>query len=99
MRPPAGYETNAAFGIRGSTSHAWSETFNPEWFHDTKIACIYVKNWSAGVDSVAVITIGVCPAGAGCANTAPPPSPAPTPVARERGCGQQPTARQMSMRN
>jgi hypothetical protein len=75
VRPPTGYETNGATGITGTTSHAWSQVFNPEWFNDTKIACIHVKNWSDSLESVATVTIGVCPAGSGCAKTAPPPAP------------------------
>ncbi len=86
VRPPAGYETNAAFGMPATTSHAWSQAFNYEWFTDTKIACIHVKNWSSHQDAVATVTIGVCRAGAGCANSAPPAAPAPTqaPVVRDR---------------
>lgn len=99
VRPPAGYEINAAAGISGTTSHAWSQTFNPQWFDDKKIACIFVKNWSDGQASVATLTVGVCRAGAGCANTAPPPPPAPSPVARERPYSLPLTARQASIRN
>ena len=99
VRPPAGYEINAAAGISGTTSHAWSQTFNPQWFDDKKIACIFVKNWSDGQASVATLTVGVCRAGAGCANTAPPPPPAPSPVARERPYSPPLTARQASIRN
>lgn len=98
VHPPAGYEANAAAGITGTTSHAWSEVFNPEWFNDTKSACIHVRNWSAGLESVATVTIGVCTAGAGCANSAPLAA-APTPIARERGYSPPLTARQISMRN
>lgn len=99
VRPPAGYELNAAAGIHGTTSHAWSQTFNPQWFDDTKISCIFVKNWSHDQASVATLTVSVCPAGAGCANTALPPPPASTPVARERPYSRPLMPREASMRN
>ncbi|MBT9597906.1 MAG: hypothetical protein IV094_18145 [Vitreoscilla sp.] len=99
MRPPEGYETNGASGITGVTSHAWSQVFNPEWFKDTKIACIHVKNWSNSLESVATVTIGVCPAGSGCANTAPPPAPASVSVARQCDYSRPLPARQISLRN
>lgn len=85
LRPPAGYETNAAAGITGTTSHSWSQVFSPEWFNDTKIACIHVKNWSDGLDSVATIRIRVCPVGSGCANTSPLPTLELAPVPVQRG--------------
>lgn len=83
VRPPAGYEINPSAGISGTTSHAWSHTFTPQ-FDERQRPCIFVKNWSESQAAVATITVNVCPAGAGCANTAPPPLPAPTPIAKER---------------
>lgn len=77
ISPPDGYEIWAANGVRGSTSHAYSQVFNPEWFSDTKKACAYVKNWSAHQGAVAVLTVDVCKAGQGCASTPPPESKKP----------------------
>ena len=83
---PEGYESSAAFGIKVTTSHAWSHGFNPQWFANTgnETWCAFVKNWSSSLVAEAVFTIGVCPKGAGCARAAPPaaaPVP-PAPVAR-----------------
>lgn len=83
IRPPAGgYEINAGRGVTGTLSQAWSAIFNPEWYADTKIMCTHVKQWSAHSDVTAILTVGVCPAGSGCANTVPP-SPAPSLVAQQ----------------
>ena len=87
IRPPTGMEINSSAGVMGSTDHAWSQIFCPQWFPDTKIMCAFVKNWSAHQDAVAILLVGVCPAGAGCAkgaSAAKSPTPAQTPRSEYR---------------
>ena len=85
IKPPAGMEINSSAGVTGSTDHAWSQVFSPEWYPDTKIMCAFVKNWSAHQVAVGVLVVGICPLGAGCANGGLPakaPAPVATPSAR-----------------
>jgi len=102
LTPPAGHEIDASAGLRGTTNHAWSAVFNNEWFADTKVACTHVKDWSAHETATAVLTITVCPTGAGCANTAPPappPPPAKQVAAAQKEYTRPLTARELQMRN
>lgn len=85
IKPPAGMEINAAQPLTGTLSQGWSAIFNPEWFADTKIMCGHVKSWSAHSPVTATLTVGVCPAGSGCANTAAVPAPAPAPQVARSG--------------
>lgn len=85
IKPPARMELNAAQPLTGTLSQGWSAIFNPEWFADTKIMCGHVKSWSAHSPVTATLTVGVCPAGSGCAKSAAAPAPAQAPQVARSG--------------